>query len=534
MLLDLREMQSGSDLWADVCVVGAGAAGVTLARQLRGKGLDIILLESGGLDYEQDTQDLYAGANLGMPYYELEETRLRFFGGTVNIWGGRCVPLDDIDYQHRPWVPHSGWPITAEDLTPYFERLQQDLELGDFEYGERLWRELRLQPPAFDSRRFVSGFWRFDDVKERFSISRCKDILNAPDVRVLLHANAVRIQANRYANGVEHIVLSTLDGRRSKVVARRFVLACGGLENPRLLLTSDDVQASGLGNQHDQVGRYFMEHPHGRAGFVDSRRVFGLWNLFVKRMGRDGVPLAPVLRPSPEIQTKEHILNTAITFKLQRDPRHGLGFRKRLYFHLKHQLPANRTGRRLWHAHRGMRRWLHRYFRASDKRIRVALGVCGLSVMVRAEQAPNPASRVVLSTQRDSLGLRQLNLDWRLSEIDKRTVAVLADLLGKELDRMGLGHLRKSEWLTEDALSWPVDETVGNHPIGGFHHMGTTRMSHDPKAGVVDSQCRVHGYRNLYITGSSVFPTGGWANPTLTLLALTHRLAEHLAHKMKR
>jgi len=148
--------------------------------------------------------------------------------------------------------------------------------------------------------------------------------------------------------------------------------------------------------------------------------------------------------------------------------------------------------------------------------------------MARAEQAPNPASRVLLGDERDALGCRRANLDWQLSELDKRSVLELARAVGREFHRLNLGQLQTSPWLEDGTVAWPVDPTVGNHPIGGYHHMGTTRMSDTPSSGVVDSNCTVHGYGNLHIAGSSVFTTGGWANPTLTLLALTHRLADHI------
>jgi len=161
------------------------------------------------------------------------------------------------------------------------------------------------------------------------------------------------------------------------------------------------------------------------------------------------------------------------------------------------------------------------------------MGLTQLHIMVRAEQAPNPASRVVLGEKRDALGVRQADLDWQLSGQDTHTLQVLNKVLDKEFRRLGVGEVQPSSWLNAlapgEITQWPVDPSVGNHPIGGYHHMGTTRMSADPRYGVVDADCRVHGYTNLYVAGSSVFPTGGWANPTLTIIALARRLGRHLA-----
>lgn len=155
-------------------------------------------------------------------------------------------------------------------------------------------------------------------------------------------------------------------------------------------------------------------------------------------------------------------------------------------------------------------------------------------VMARAEQAPNPDSRVVLSQEKDSLGSHKANLDWRLCSLDKETMLQFGNTLGREMDRLGLGKVTTCDWLEDGKPEWPNDPSVGNHPIGGYHHMGTTRMSESPQTGVVDANCTVHGYHNLHIAGSSVFTTGGWANPTLTILALVHRLGDHLNRLMAR
>jgi choline dehydrogenase-like flavoprotein len=162
------------------------------------------------------------------------------------------------------------------------------------------------------------------------------------------------------------------------------------------------------------------------------------------------------------------------------------------------------------------------------ERARARLGLRQTYLIIRGEQAPNPDSRVMLVNDRDRFGMPRAALDWRLSMADKDSVAAIARALDGELQRLGIGRVEPAEWLSDGRPEWPVDPTVSNHPIGGYHHMGTTRMSADPALGVVDADCRVHGYGNLYVAGSSVFPTGGWANPTLTILALVLRLAAHL------
>lgn len=528
MLIDLEAATDDMLLNAEVCIVGAGAAGVALARDLMKAGRDVCLLEAGGMDFDEQTQSLCKGNNIGMEYYELDHSRLRFFGGTTNIWGGRSIPLDRIDFEKRDWVPHSGWPITLDDLQSYYQIAHKSLELGEYDYETGVWEKLHLSPLDFDPEKIVHRFWRFDDLAERFNSSRSDDLVNSKNVRIVLHANTVGLRASENASGITRLDAKTLQGRKLQVNARHYVLACGAIENARLLLISDDMEATGIGNQHDQVGRYFMEHPHGRIARIETTDPAAFWALYRKRYPQSDVPVAPAMVLPPSLQKRLGILNSAATFKLEKDPRRGATLSKRVYMNLKHSLSPTKSGRRLWHAWRGSQDWLQRHVSMPLLRFGVKINRMGLYVMARAEQAPNPESRVCLSTEKDALGSPRADLDWRLSALDKETMLQFGKTLQQEFERLGLGRVTTYQWLEDGKPDWPVDPSVGNHPIGGFHHMGTTRMSTSARNGVVDANCTVHGYHNLHIAGSSVFTTGGWANPTLTLLALTHRLGDHL------
>ncbi len=530
MLIDLEKSPNDVLIEAEVCIVGAGAAGVALARDLMNAGRDVCLLEGGGMDYEEDTQALFEGRNIGSEYYDLDHSRLRFFGGTTNIWGGRSVPLDAIDFEKRDWVPHSGWPITLGDLQKYYRIAHDSLELGEFDYEAGNWDKLQLKPLDFDPEKITTRFWRFDHLEERFNSRRSDDIINATNVSVVLHANTIGLQASENASSISRLDAESLSGRKIQVNARHFVLACGAIENARLLLMSNDVETNGIGNQYDQLGRYFMEHPHGRVAHIETPDPAAFWALYRKRYPLTDVPLAPALVLAPSLQQKLGILNSAVTFKLQKDPSHGATMSKRVYLNLKHSLSPTNSGRRLWQTWRGTQDWLQRHVSMPLLRFGVKVNRMGLYVMARAEQAPNPDSRVCLSSEKDALGCPRADLDWRLSALDKETMLQFGKTLEGEFDRLGLGKVTTYEWLEDGKTEWPVDASVGNHPIGGYHHMGTTRMSTSARDGVVDANCTVHGYHNLHIAGSSVFTTGGWANPTLTLLALTHRLGDHLDH----
>jgi choline dehydrogenase-like flavoprotein len=534
MLIDLATSPDAANAaQSDVCIVGAGAAGINLARRLAALGHSVTLCESGGTDFETETQKLYAGRNIGMPYYDLEESRLRFYGGTVSIWGGRAALLDAIDFEKRDWVPGSGWPITRDELMPYWRQAHDVFELGEFNYEHDVYGTVGVPDQGFDPAKLAVDLWRFDEASERFAASRTRDLIDHPKVRVLLHANAVKVQADPAAKRIDHVEVRPLDGPVQQVRARHYVLACGAIENSRLLLASNDVEPHGIGNAKDQVGRNFLEHPCGRIGKVEVTRPYELWDALQKRFKKVGPPLAPVLRLGDDTQRERQALNSIVTFKLQGDPKKGVALGNKLYHDLKHSLDPNRTGRRLDHLYRGVRALWHKSVRGSVERLRARTGLTGLYLIIRGEQAPNPDSRVLLSEERDALGQRRADLSWQLRDQDKHTARVMVETFDAELKRLGRGAVTPSGWLDEPGAQWPVDPTVGNHPIAGYHHIGGTRMGDDPATSVVDGDCAVHGYANLHIAGSSTFATAGWANPTLTIVALALRLGDRLGDRLR-
>ncbi|MET0850804.1 MAG: GMC family oxidoreductase [Candidatus Rokuibacteriota bacterium] len=517
MLVDAHGVPDGSVMAADVCIVGGGAAGITIARELSHRSFRVALLESGGLTADEATQSLYGGETRGVPYFPLDaiRTRARYFGGTTNEWAGECRPLDPMDFDHRAWVPHSGWPIGPADLLPFYGRAQELCQLGPFAYAIEDWLRHGIRPIAFPGERLRS-LTLHQSPPTRFAEAYGDDIRGADNVTAYLNASVVELEAPAPSARIHRARVARLSSGGFHVEARLFVLAAGGIENARLLLMSRSAAPAGLGNAHDQVGRYFMEHlyldraasilaPKGGidAFYTDSRllggyRVRGLVGLTAAVQQQERLTNFCAIFDEETAQASARWGRELLGALARREPPPAGGLA-----HLRNVI-SSLAGAGLTRV-RGDRR-------PRRRRLYVVKNVM--------EQAPNPDSRVVLSEARDRLGCPRVVLDWRLSAIDRRTAHRAHVILREELARAGIGRLRSAMGRADGP--WPRGLR------GARHHMGTTRMSRDPRHGVVDADCRVHGTENLYVAGSSVFPTSGSANPTLTIVALALRLARRI------
>jgi len=525
--VDLEELEDGSSFEADLCIVGSGPAGASIAKEFAGSKVRVLILEGGGLEQTAADQALYDVENVGVTREAPQDrVRNRIIGGSSHTWSGRCASFDDIDFESRAWVPHSGWPINLADIRPFLDRSRKYLGIGPNIYDDRLWNELGISPPRprIDPAVLKSQFWQYSrdesNSREPTRFSRTISELNASNVRLLMHANVTHINTSKDGTRVESLDVRTLHGQRAEAKANTVVLACGGLENARLLLASNKVSRKGVGNSQDLVGRYLMDHAGCTLGWFDPHRSasiqsgFGYY-LLDHENGRSTYFFGLML--SQDIQREEKLLNCAAFLDQAPSTDESWNALKRLI-----RPDAQRHRVKDFSLVIGnLPRLLGNTYRRAARRQGPILRTDELSLYCLVEQIPDPASRVTLAEQTDALGMPLLRIDWRIGELERRSVTRLNELIGLELRRAGsLEHFRENQ-LLHDA-NWRSQFIDRAHPSG------TTRMSDCPKQGVVDRNCKVHEVDGLYIAGSSVFPTAGHANPTLTIVALAIRLADWL------
>jgi choline dehydrogenase-like flavoprotein len=568
VFVDARRVASGERIETDVCIVGAGAAGITLAREFVGGPVRVAVLESGGLTFDAETQSLYEGQLAGVPYFPLTTARVRFFGGTTNHWAGFCHPFGEQDFEPRAWVPYSGWPLRKAELEQFYERASRIVHLDSAEFGVGYWSERSTAAPLPLNGRVVTRPAQIAPESFRNFGATYRDVLGGSrNVVTYLYANATEIETDETDRSVSGVRVATLEGKEFSVSARSFVLALGGIENPRLLLASTGRHPRGLGNQHDLVGRFFLEHPRFRAATVVPADPQLRVGFYVPHRAR-ATEIQGYIALSDELKRAEELVDVQIRI----EPDYRESFARALDSDDVDSLealeaaarsggPLDDFGRHVSRIASDVTTWrqftvagsplpvpypevvstLARSGRVDRVSLLPALlgDIAGfgyakvsgaapldtLALTARMEAAPNPDSRVTLVRERDALGMRRVKLDWRLSEIDKRSAVRAVEIVGAELGRAGLGRLRVD--VSERESGWPDDIA------GGWHHMGTTRMSDDPRRGVVDRNCRVYGLSNLFVAGSSVFPTAGSGTPTLTLVALALRLADHLKSRFR-
>jgi len=523
MIVDLNDHENGHVFRADLVIIGAGAAGITIAREFFETGTSVLMLEGGGERWEPETQDLYISEIAGISHKGIHSGRARIFGGTTTLWAGQTLPLDEMDFQERPWVSDSGWPLKRADLEPYYRRAEGALQVKTIDYQAGNWPFKNISLPEYDPtrlRRLVSQF----SAKPDFGAAYRASLKASRNITVVLHANVVRLSANGDASRIEGAEVRSLKGRVGSVKGRYYVVACGGIETARLLLVSDDVQQNGLGNAHDLVGRYFQDHVQSLAARVSLRDRAHTMATFQPFRWR-GTTYNAKFALSERVQKECRTLNVTlgVTPAEGLSPDSPVEAAKRLVRGAIRGGFTNPLSQDLRKALRGPGQILA----AASRRFilqKPAFQMTGDTfATIQCECEPTATSRVTLSCQRDALGVRRTKLDWRLTPLVRHTVIVGIETLAQELKRLDIGDVDLDSFaLRRMDRGW--EECL----FDTNHHIGTTRMSVTPAKGVVNRDCGLHTTENLFISSSSVFPTGGHSNPTFTILALGIRLADHL------
>ena len=519
MITDIAELSEDVTLQTDVCIIGAGAAGLLIARELIGTKLRVVLLESGGITAEDDTQALNRGDVSELAFRGLTSGRSRVLGGTTTLWGGQCIPLDAIDFAERPWVPFSGWPIDGQALSPFYEEAKHRLGIALDEYTRPVWDRFGLDPLPLDPAklRVIHGvFIRQPNLGRRYRA----ELEAASNLRVLLHATALRLRTDPYATEMRGVEFTSLNGRGGRVEARHVVVCAGAIENARLLLLSDQVDPNGIGNGRDLVGRFLHDHPCGNCAVIETERPGALQDRFNLLYGRRANYL-PKLALSEDAQRREEVLNCVGRLAYEYEEESAMQALRALRAAAKGRRWPDRPGDTLSRLGKGAPRLAVDTWRLMAKGLSPAPRPRRIYLEAFSEQTPSPESRVSLSEGTDALGLRKICVNWRLDPLTWRTFSVFARSVRDEFGRLGLGTVKLVDWVQPGA-------SPGTEVVDSYHPAGTTRMGSSPADGVVDTNCQVFGVDGLYVIGASVFPTSGAANPVLTIAALALRAAARL------
>ena len=477
-MLEFLSRTSPKTAKADVCIAGAGPAGIVLALTLAEAGISSVLLEGGALQFsEKRDLELYKGLSTGIPY-PLAASRLHYFGGTSGHWGGWCKPLDLMDFGSHSHSDLPSWPISFDDLSPHYATALDWCEIDSHDFNpvssvENASEHLLFGPGMA----FTQQLFRFSP-PTRFGTRYREDIENSEPVQCFCLANLVSLvhQGDRIVSARA----VSLDGDSLEVRADHFILAMGGIENARFLLHTRDNSGVPFGNGSGLLGKCFQDHFGFSPGYMTAP---GGLRLYRHRVGN--ADIQPVVTSSAAFQAENKLPSICM---MATPDAASPGFPAG-YFMNPGMLDTDVT---------------------DSSRYRLQM-IC--------EPGIHRESTITLSDERDALGMRRVQLHWYLSDGDYEGVERFTKLLGRELGANGLGRMQRSEYFVDERRL----KLTAN-----WHHNGTTRMSDNEQHGVVDANCRVYGTSNLHIASSSVFPRSGYSNPTLTILALTDRLARSL------
>lgn len=519
MIVSFNDENVPDKLTADICIVGSGAASLALLSRFYHTSLKIIVLEAGGENITDRDQKLYDVITPYHPFEGARNGRFRVFGGSTTQWGGQSLPFDEIDFKQRHWVPFSGWPFTYDQVAHYYKEVDKFLQVHEVSYQANIF-QLIHEKPLLENEDVALRFSKWSPYPNLREVYR-KQIIQSTNITLVQNANLVEILLTENQQVVQEVRFCNLHKRVGCVQAKHFILACGGIENPRLLLASNKQSTKGIGNVYDNVGSYLQDHPNAHVGsFVKSvKKVQSYFNYFYLGKTR----FLPRLILSEKIQQERKILNASASLLFITGDEHPFSVAKELY----RKQARGRLSQKDVKTVVKLVKYIPQLLQTGkhflwDKKVYTPNASLQLNLML--ECPPVKDNRVSLSNELDELGMPKAIVSWQMNDLIFHTIKESAQLLQAYLNTTALGTFKIADWV--------LNEDWNNRLGDAKHHIGTTRMAATEREGVVDANCKVFGLNNLYISGSSVFPTSSHSNPTATLIALAFRLADHLKHKI--
>jgi choline dehydrogenase-like flavoprotein len=502
-----------ANLTADICIVGAGAAGITLAVAFARKGRKVLLLEGGGATREDSSQALYDSEIAGLPHRGIHTGRIRVKGGTTVRWGGQILELDAMDFTERPGIPESGWPFPKTELTPFYERA---LHLEGLARAQRsdaaVWRDLKLPFTQFADLEAYLSRWC---PEPNFARLHNKTLTAHPNLHLWLHASAVElITEGEAAAGLR---CRTLTGVETIFRAQRYIFALGGIECSRFFL---QPRPGGLPwNRSSLLGQHFQDHIDCNAAQVIPHNLASFHDTFDPIFSR-GFKYLPKLRLPPHLQSQLGTLSVGSTMSFE-----DTGKARMQAKHTIRNLMRGRfnevTRGNLTHTAKHVPMLFHQVWRYKVQRRAYAPPEVRIFLRIHCEQEPTSRSSIILTDQCDPLGLFRVRFNWQISERELETIRQYVRIAQRSL--AGIATIVPDEDLMSGSTNFLARCDDSNH------HMGGMRMSTSDSTGAVDTNLRLYGLTNTYICSSAVFPCSGFSNPTHTVLALAIRLCDHLA-----
>ncbi len=517
MLINFKENHAPTLLHADICVVGSGAASLAFLSKFYHSPYKVVVIEGGNNDITPEMQQLYECIIQGHSFGGATQGRFRVFGGSTTQWGGQALPLSDIDFEERSWVSDSGWPISNNDLKSYFTPADTFLNVETCPYDTSLFSLANLDKLEFSDALLVFSKWSpIPNLRENYR----RQIEKSSNITLLLNAGLTGINLDPGGKIIRDMAFANPGGKTGTVKAKHFLLACGGIENARLLLASSQQNSKGIGNENDMVGRFFQDHPNTYFATVrpfNNRKTQAYFNYFFMNKTR----FLPRFTLDEVYQKKHHTLNASAYFIYITDEDDTFTKFKEIY----RKIVRRQTGIDDLKKSIRLLAWVKdltapAYVYLTKKRVFMPTATARFHITL--EQEPLADSRITLSEQKDKTGIPKARIEWKFGELTRKTFFESTRIFKNAIEQSGLAQVELDSWIQHEPETW-YERMHDNK-----HHIGSTRMSHSPQKGVVDSNCKVFAIDNLFVTGSSVFPTSGHSNPTFTLICLALRLADHI------